>query len=183
MRHLRLLMELQSYAVSAEVADDAVMVFVGVLLDGVSYVAHEAIGLGCLHANLQTFLCHTHQLLLLWSGLADDEHARSVGVISVKDGGEVHVDDVALLKDVLLLGDAVADHLVDACADALRESLVVKACGDGSVRRAVVVAYLVYLERAHSGTYVLCHFVKHTRIDDTTSADALYLFRGLDERT
>ena len=45
-----------------QVLYDAVAVFLAVLLDGMADVAHEPVGLGGLHADLQTLLRHPHQL-------------------------------------------------------------------------------------------------------------------------
>ena len=94
---LRIFVEGVADAVTGQVADNAVAVLLTVLLDGVANVADEAEGLGGLHAYLQALLGHTHQLFLLGCGLADDEHAGSIGIIAVKNGCEVNIDDIAFL--------------------------------------------------------------------------------------
>jgi len=176
-------------AVTGQVADNAVAVLLTVLLDSVAYVADEAEGLGGLHAYLQALLGHTHQLFLLGCGLTDDEHAGGVGVVAVEDGGEVDVDDITLLKDVLLLGHAVTDHLVDAGADAHGErrgvfvAAVVEAGGNGVMLLAVATANLVNLQCGHAGTDVFGHLVEDAGVDDAGATDTLNLFGCLDEVT
>ena len=181
MHHVGLLVELQSNAMTTEVAHDAIVILVGVLLYGVTDVAHEAVRLSCLHTNLQTFLSHTHQLLLLGCCLADDEHARSVGIVAVEDSSEVDIHDVALLQNILFLRNAVAHHLVDTCADTLREALVVETSRHSAMCCTVVVAYLVDLESVHASMNMLSHLVEHTGVHHTAAAYAFYLFRSLDK--
>ena len=151
------------------------------LLDGMAYVAHKAVGLGSLHTYLQTLLGHTHKLLLLGSSLAYDKHTRSVGIIAIENSCEVHIHDVAILKDILLLRNAMTHHLVDACAHTLGETLVVETSRYGTMRCAIVVANLVNLESAHSCMNMLGHLVEHTSIHHTAAANALYLLRSLYE--
>ena len=67
-------------------------------------------------------------------------------MMNVKYCGAIHVDDVALLEDVLGLGDAVTHHLVDAGAHALGESLVVEGCRRAAVTGGIVIDYLVNLK-------------------------------------
>ena len=44
--HIGLLVEFQSHAMSGQIAHDAIAIRLTVLLDGVTYVAHKAVGLG-----------------------------------------------------------------------------------------------------------------------------------------
>ena len=139
-------MESIAHTVSAQVAHYAIVILVGMFLNGIANVANKAIGLGCLHAYLQTLLCHTHQLLLLRSGLANDEHTGSIGIIAIEYSGAVDVYDVSLAKYILSLGNAVANHLVDACAYTLGKSLIVEWSRFTSMLCGVVIDNLVYLE-------------------------------------
>ena len=75
MENLWIFMKFQSHTMSSEVANHTIMIFFCMFLDGMTYVANKTIGLGCFSSNLQTFLGDTHQLFLLGSGLAYDEHA------------------------------------------------------------------------------------------------------------
>ena len=126
MEDVGVLVKLVADAVSAEVAHDGETVLVGMMGDGIADVADKTVGMTGLDADLQTFTRHIHQFLLLRRRLSDDEHTRGVGIISVEDGRHIDVDDVALLQDFVFARDAVAHHLVDARADALRKSLVVE---------------------------------------------------------
>ena len=77
----------------------------------------------------------------------------------------------------------MADHLVDARADAHRESAVAQASRCGTMVGTVLAAYLVNLEGGHSGMDFLLDGIKNTRIDHSGTADALDLLGGLDQVT
>ena len=62
--HIRLFMEFKSNSMSAQVAHNAVMILLRILLDCMSYVANEAVWFGSFSTHFKAFLCHTHQLLL-----------------------------------------------------------------------------------------------------------------------
>ena len=158
-------MELQSYAVSAKVAHHREPVLFGVALDSVSDVADKAIRLCRLHAQFKAFLCHTHKLFLLRRGFSDYEHAGGVGIVSVENRRHVDIDDVAFLEDFVLRRNAVANHLVNRRAHALREALIVERRRDGSMVDSVVINQFVDFRRAHSGMYFLFHEVEHSGVD------------------
>ena len=164
-----------------QVAHHTIVISLAMLLDGIADVAHETPGLGSLHAYLEALLGHTHQLCLLGTGLADDEHARRVGIVAIQDGGEIYVDDVAFLENVGSLRYAVTHHFVDACADTLRETFIVQAGRDGIVLLAVFHADVVNLQSRHSCMNILCHFVEHAGVHHTSSTDALYLLGCLNQ--
>ena len=63
--------------------------------------------------------------------LADEEGGVAVAVHAVEIGGDVDVDDVAVLQRAVV-GDAVADHLVDRGADRLGVAVVVEGRGVGA---------------------------------------------------
>ena len=186
---IRLLMELQTYTMTSKVTYDTIMVFLTVLLNGMTDVAHKGIGLGSLHAYLQTLLGHPHQLFLLRRSLADDEHTTGISIVTVEDGGKVDVDDITLLKHILLLGNAMTHHLVDARAyrHGERRSILVTAIvetgGNGMVVFTVLATDLVDLKGVHTRMDRLCHCVENTGIDNTGTTYALNLFGGLDQVT
>ena len=97
---------------------------------------------------------------------ADDEHAARVAVPAVLDDGDVDVDDVAVLQRPLV-GDAVADLVVDRGADRLRVRLVargrvVQRRGDGLLHvDDVVVRQAVELFGRDAGLDVLRQHVQH----------------------
>ena len=164
---------------SAQVAYNAVVVFLHMLLYGVSYVAHETVWLGSLGSNLKAFLSHPYELFFLWCCLSYDEHSRSIGIVTVENCGEVNIHDVALLQYVFLLWNAVAHYLVDACANAHWESLITQAGRCRTMVLAVFPAYFVDLESCHTLVYVFCYLVEHTGVHYSAFAYALNLLRRL----
>ena len=98
MIHFGFFVKLQSDSVSAEFAYDGKTVFACVLLDGLADIADKTPGFGCFGTNLQTFLGYAHELFFFGSGLADDKHTRGIAVITVENGADVYIDDVAFLQ-------------------------------------------------------------------------------------
>ena len=94
-------------------------------IDRSAYVAQKAPGFDLLEAELDALLGYPHQLFGFLADLPDAEHTGGVGVVAVIDGGDVDVDDVALLEDDLVRGNAVADLFIDRGAHALGEALIV----------------------------------------------------------
>ena len=151
MKDVWLFMHGQSDSMSAQIAHHAVAVFLCMLLNGMTDVANKTIGLGSLCTDVQTFFCDSYQLFLLWGCLsAYDEHAGGIAEIAVNAERHVHIDDVTRLQHVFLLGYSVADHLIDARADALWEALVVEAGGISIVLFAIGHADIVDLLGVHS---------------------------------
>ena len=179
MVHIGLLMELQTYPMPGKVSHHAVVILLAVLLDGVTDIAHKRIGLCHLHTYLQALLSHTHQLLFLRRGLADDEHTTGVRIITIKNCREIHIDDITLLQHILLFGDAVTYHLVDRGAYRHREPLIVQTGRYGSVILTVLTTNPINLQGTHPGVNLLCHLIEHTSVHHTRLADALYLLWGL----
>ena len=181
MLHIRLLMELQSDTVTAEVAHDGEAVTVGVLLDGVTQVAHKDIRLAAhLLAYFQTLPGYIDQLLLFGRRAADDEHAAGVGVVAVEDGGAVHIDDVALFEHNVLGGDAVTDDLVDAGAAALGEALIIEGRGDAAAPGRRFVDDAVDLLGGHTLADLLLNGVEYRRVKHASTTDTLNLLGRLD---
>ena len=187
MAHFGLFVESIAYPMATQVAHHTVVVFLGVLLDGLADVVDKAPRLGSLHTDFQALLGDTYQLFLLGRCLTYYIHTRGVSIIAVENRGKVDIDDVALLQDVVGLGYAVTHHLVDArtYTHGERRSLlvatIVQTGGNGVVQGTVVATNLVNLQRRHTRTNFLLHSVQHARIDDTRTADALYLLRGLNQ--
>ena len=74
-------------------------------------------------------------------------------------------------------------HLVDARAAALRETLIIQRRRNAPMLRREVIHQLVNLQRRHTLTDLLLHQVQHCRIQHTRLADALNLFRRLNQFT
>ena len=182
--HLRFLMELATYTVTAKIANHTIAILLAMLLDGVTDVTHKAVRLCSLHTNLQALLGHANQLLLLRSSLAaHDKHTAGVGVVAIYDGSHIYVDDIALLEHILLLRNTMANHLVDRGAYALRITFVVEAGRNGVIVLAILHAEVVNFLGVQSRTDNLSNGVKTARVNDTTLADAFYLFWSLNQVT
>ena len=82
--------------------------------------------------------------------VAGEEGRVGVAVHAVEERGDVDVDDVAGLDDPAV-GDAVADHLVDARAQRLREAAVAQRRGVGAVVAEELVADPVELVGGDAG--------------------------------
>lgn len=76
--------------------------------------------------EVEAFLCYAHQLFLFRRGMTtDDEHTACITEVPVIVERHIHVNDVALLKHILLLRYSVANDLIDTGAYALWETFVV----------------------------------------------------------
>ena len=182
-KHLWLFVELAAHAMSTEIAHHSITVFLAVLLDSMTDVAHKTVWLGSFSTDFEAFLGHSHQLLLLWSRLTDDKHTGSVGIIAVHDGSHIHIDDIALLEHVFLLRNTVANHLIDTRTNAFRIALVIEAGRYGIMILAILHTDVVDLLRVHTWADSFSHRIKTARIDDTALTDTLNLFWSLDQIT
>ena len=103
----------------------------GESLDGRADVTDVGAGSDLLDADLQALAGHLDHVAGQRTGGPHVEGHRGVAVKAVAprvDGRDIDVDDVAVLQ-YPLLRDAVADHFVDAGADALGETSVVQRGG------------------------------------------------------
>src|SRR5262249_28690380 len=147
--HLRRLVEAPTDAVAHEIAHDAAALRLDVLLDGRADVAEARAVLHLGDPDVERASRRLGDQPGVGARPADVERGRRVAVEALVDRGHVDVDDVAVLED-LRAGDAVADDLVDARADALREALVVQRRGEAAAADRVVVDDRVDLFRRHA---------------------------------
>ena len=131
MDHFGRVVEHLAEPVAAEVADDRIAVALGVALDRVRDVAHAVAGLRLLDAEHQAFVRDVDEALRLDRDVADQVHAAGVAVPAVDDRRHVDIDDVAVAQR-LVVGDAVADDMVDAGAAAVRETAIAERRGDAA---------------------------------------------------
>ena len=68
---------------------------------------------------------HRYNLERIPAGGADAEGLAGIGIVAVQDGRDIHIDNVALAEHPIS-GNPVADHLVDAHANAFRKSAIVE---------------------------------------------------------
>ena len=175
------LVELEADAVAAELADHVEAGGLDAALDGVGHVSEVCPGLDGRETRLDGLAGDLHEAAALVGDLADAEHAAGVREVAVEDGGAVDVDDVAVAQDVVVGGDAVADNVVDARADALGVALVVEVGGDAAVVDGVVVDPLVDLGGGHAGADILGDVVEHADVDGRGALDALDVLGGLEQ--
>ena len=115
--------------VAAEFAHDGKAVLLGVLLNDMADIAEAGARSHLRNTQPHAFKGNVAQPPCLDRRFADDEHAAGVAVITVLDGGDVDVEDVAVLER-LVAGNAVADLMIDGNARRL---------GVRSVARRLVV--------------------------------------------
>src|SRR5690606_23654955 len=84
--------------------------------------------------------------------LAYKEHFAGVAVEAILDDRHVDIDDVAVLQDLFVAGDTVADHMVDGGADGFGKASVVQWRRNGLLNFGdVFVADAVQLLGADAG--------------------------------
>src|SRR5690554_454741 len=125
-QHLGVLVEAGADAVAAEVPHHRVAAHLGVALDGPGQLGEARAGAHQGDAAVEALLGDAAEALAL-DDLADHEHHAGVAVVAVGGPhGDVQVHDVALLQLLAVVGDAVADHVVDGGAHRLGKAVVVQ---------------------------------------------------------
>jgi len=176
-QHLRLFVKLLPDAVAAELAHHRVAGGFGVVLDRVADVAQPRPRAHALDAFPHRLVGDGAQAQRCWGCAANRIHAAGVAVPAVFDHGDVDVDDVAALER-LVVGDAVADHLVDRGADAfgvgrIAAGRVVERRRDGLLHADdVVVRQPVELVGADAGLHQRAEVVEHFGSEPASAAHA-----------
>ena len=98
----RLLMEFKSYSVTADLTDDRITICVSMIMDCLSHISEESPRTDCFESLINTFLCYLNEALFLRGNFSDTEHSRRIREISVKNGGTIHIDDIAFLQNDIL---------------------------------------------------------------------------------
>ena len=112
---LRFAVEGAADAVAAKFLYDGVACVFGNLLAGIADVAQGRAGFDGGDARHHGFVGDVNQALGDGGDFADGKHAAGVAVEAVFFDGQVDVDDVAFFEG-FVVGDAVADDVVDGCA-------------------------------------------------------------------
>ena len=141
--------ELLTDAVADERAHDAEARRFRVGLDRAADLVEARAGPHLVDALPQRFLRDLHEPAALVVDVADEEGRVAVAVHAVQVDRDVAVDDVAV-EERAVVGDAVADHLVDRRAQRLREALVVQRARVAAARDARLVADAVELVGRHA---------------------------------
>ena len=124
-------------------------------LDGMTDISHARAGLDRFDAETVAPERRHEKLHRVFTHLA---HGDGRGIIPVKalhHERDVDADDIALLQDLLRVGDAVADDVVHRGADALGKAPVVEWCGDDVVLPGKVDLEIVDLLGRHAGNDLL----------------------------
>ena len=108
-------MEGAADAVAAKFLHDGIACVFGNLLAGIAYVAQCRAGFDGFDARHHGIVGGVYQALGDGGDFADGKHAARVAVEAVFFDGEVDIDDVAFFEG-FVVGDAVADDVVDGCA-------------------------------------------------------------------
>ena len=156
MEHRRFFVEAPADAVAAVVFHHAEAVLVGDVLNSAADVAETGPGFASgADAFFHAELGGVHQFLGEAGDLAYAEHGGGVAVVARKDGGDVDVHDIAVFKDGIGTGNAVAHHFVDADAGVAGVAVVAHAGGAALVLVGVVPDELVDFQGGNAG---LAHF-------------------------
>ncbi|MCY1237412.1 hypothetical protein D9M72_501060 [compost metagenome] len=151
-QHLRFVVVDAADAVPAVFAHHAEVLALRDRLDRVAHVAQRRAGLHLADAGAQGFVGRLHQPARQHAGRTDEEHAAGVAEPAVLVDGDVDVDDVARLQDLVGRGNAVAHHLVHRGEDGLRIAQVAHVGGNGALHlHDVCVAEAVERFGAHAG--------------------------------
>ena len=118
-------MEETAEAVAAEIAHDGAALAFGILLDGETDVAGVGAGLRHRDPAQQRFVGDVDQPFGATRNGADTVHAAGIAVPAVEDERDVDIDDVAFTER-LVVGDAVADDVIDRGADRLAIAAIVE---------------------------------------------------------
>ena len=114
-QNLRFAVEGAADAVAAKFLHNRIACVFGNLLAGIAYVAQCRAGFDGFDARHHGIVGGVYQALGDGGDFADGKHAAGVAVEAVFFDGEVDIDDVAFFEG-FVVGDAVADDVVDGCA-------------------------------------------------------------------
>ena len=149
-QHVGMVVEGAAEAMAAEITDHRAAFGLGKALDGVADVTQMCPRLHHGNAAHEAFIGDLDQALRLAVHFAHHVHARGITMPAIDDQGDVDVDDVAVAQR-LVIGNAVADDVVDRGADRLGVAPVVVGGGNGIVRLGEVDDHLVELVRGDAG--------------------------------
>ena len=139
-----------SHAVAGVVAHDSVVEALGVGLDDAADDVDLTARANRLDPTHERVARAFDEEVGLFVDGADLEHGAGVSVDAVLVGGDVDVDDVPVSQGTVV-GDAVADHLVDRGTDRLGEAHVSQARWVGVASDDVLVSDPVELVRRDAG--------------------------------
>ena len=148
MEHLRIFMKVTSNPVTAKFLNHGESIVFGVALDGVPDIAKSGSGFYFQDAEIHRLLTQFHEACGANWYVTHREHFAGVPMVTVLDDGDVDVDDVTALE-FLGSGDAMANRVVDRCADGFREASVIERGRNGalSVHNVIVTNAVQFFRR------------------------------------
>lgn len=96
------------------------------LLDDVANITESDSRLDYFDSLIETFLGDPNQAFGMIGGVTDAEHLAGVTMEAILDNCYVDIDDIARLENLVVAGDAVANHVIDRGADGFRETVIVE---------------------------------------------------------
>ncbi len=132
----------------------------GVLLNGCAYIAGSSAGAHLFDSPHHAVVGDLDQPLRFERYVADIIHPAGVTVPAVHDSRHVHVDDIAVIQD-LVIRDTVADHMVHRSADGFGEAAIAERGRGGTGADDPLVAVAVDLIGGDSGDDDVRQFVEN----------------------
>jgi hypothetical protein len=178
-QNLRILVVHAADAMAAVLAHHGEVAILDVGLDGVSDVAEVGAGLHLFDAAPHGFPARFGQPLRGQGGFTHVIHAAGVAMETIADHGDVDVQDVAGLQD-LVVRNSMAHDMVHRGADGLRETSIVHVGGNrlldlGDVLEAQPIEFL----GGHAGFDVIPDHVENLGCQAAGDAHFFLLGRGL----
>ncbi|GGI79708.1 hypothetical protein GCM10007973_15360 [Polymorphobacter multimanifer] len=132
-------------------------------LHGMADVAERGTGLGNRNGTLEALMGDLDEAARLQRHITDEIHAARVAVPAIDDDGDGDVDDIPVLELLCFGRDAVADDMVGADAQAVREAAVEDGGGRCTGGADEFPRHAVEIERHHTGHDVRGEHVEHLR--------------------
>ncbi|VXA81772.1 conserved hypothetical protein [Aeromonas veronii] len=122
---LRLFVELGTDAVAAVVTHHGETGLLDDWLNNSANLGNAGTRTHLLDSGVEALLRNLAELAAQRGGFTHDEHGRGIAVVTILDNGDIQVDDVAIAQ-LLVVRDAVTDHIVHRGADGFGEAVVVE---------------------------------------------------------
>ena len=173
-------MKMFADAVSHQIPDHAVSEGFRVRLDRLGNIVEMIPGFGVFYTFKETFSRHFDEFCRLRTDLAYRVGPGGVRVIAFVDHAGVQADDVALLDDVMAVGNAVHHLIVDGYADRGGIAVVILKGRDAAVAADNLFPQPVDIQRGHAGPQRLAQFLMGNGKDFSGLPHQLNFPRGFD---
>ena len=158
MNNIWLLVELNSNAMTTQITHNAITILLCVLLNCMTNITNKRIGFCGFSTYFKAFFSYSNQAFLLWSCLtAYNKHTTCIGKITIYNRCHINIDDIALLKNILLLWNTMANNLIYTSTNALRITFIIQTSRNGVMIFAILHTNIIYFLRIHSYMNGLCN--------------------------